>query len=75
MKWIAVALPDDLYERLRHEAKRCGATVAEFTRDAIETHLDAPQRRLGAAAAGRSSRSDISGRIEEILAAEVVPSA
>ena len=47
-------------------------TVSELTREAIATHLGHPtgRRRLGAAAAGRSGRSDVSERIEEILAAE-----
>jgi hypothetical protein len=38
----------------------------------IGSQLDGgPRRRLNAAAAGRSGRSDISERIEEIIAAEV----
>lgn len=74
MKRTTVKLPDDLDARLRHEAQRRGMTVSELTREAIARHLDHPQgrRRLGAAAAGRSGRSDVSERIEEILAAEVV---
>jgi hypothetical protein len=41
------------------------------TRAALEAHLHAtPRRRLGAAAAGRSGRTDISERIEEIIRAE-----
>ena len=68
-----VKLPDDLDARLRHEAQRRGVTVSELTREAIETLLNAPrgERRLLAGAAGASGRSDISERIEEILAAEV----
>lgn len=71
-----VKLPDDLDARLRHEAARRGITVSELTRVAIETLLDAPRgrRRLMAAGAGASGRSDVSARIEEILAAEVSPS-
>ena len=66
-------LPDDLDARLRHEAQRRGTTVSELTREAIEAHLGGARtrRRLLAAGAGGSGRSDISERIEEILAAEV----
>ena len=48
-------------------------TVSELTREAIETHLGGPltRRRFLAAGAGSSGRSDISERIEQILAAEV----
>ena len=49
---------------------RRNITISELTREAIEHHLG-PRRRLGAAAAGRSGSSDISERIEEILASEV----
>lgn len=68
-----VKLPPDLDARLRHEAARRKITISELTREAIETHLS-PRRRLGAAAAGRSGRSDVSERIKEILAREVSPS-
>jgi predicted DNA-binding protein len=66
-----VKLPDDLDARLRYEAQRRGSTIAEITRTALEEHLGtSKRRRLGAAAAGRSGRSDISERIEEIIRAE-----
>jgi predicted transcriptional regulator len=73
MKRTTVKLPDDLDARLRHEAGRRGTTVSELTREAIEAHLGGSggRRRLLAASAGRSGRSDISERIEEILAEEV----
>jgi predicted transcriptional regulator len=71
MRRTTVKLPDDLDARLRHEAKRRGVTIADVTRAALEEHLGAgPRRRLGAKAAGRSGRSDISERIEEIIGAE-----
>lgn len=72
VKRTTVKLPDDLDARLRHEAQRRGTTVSELTREAIEVHLGGgrSRRRLLAAAAGGSGRSDISERIEEILAAE-----
>lgn len=73
MQRTTVKLPDDLDARLRHEAARRGITVSDLTREAIETLLSAPRgrRRLLAAGAGASGRSDISERIEEILANEV----
>ena len=49
-----------------------GTTISELTRTAIEAHIGAgPRRRLGAAAAGHSGRTDVSERIEEIITAEV----
>lgn len=73
MKRTTVKIPDALDARLRHEAARRGLTITDVTREALETHLGGPatRRRLGAAAAGRSGRRDVSERIEEILAAEV----
>jgi predicted transcriptional regulator len=71
MRRTTVKLPDDLDARLRHEARRRGVTIADVTRAALEEHLGVgPRRRLGARAAGRSGRSDISERIEEIIRAE-----
>jgi predicted transcriptional regulator len=72
MQRTTVKLSDDLDARLRHEAQRRGTTIAEITRTALEAHLGATgsRRRLGAAAAGRSGRSDISERAEEIIRAE-----
>ena len=74
MKRTTVKIPDDLDSRLRHEAARRGITISELTREALEHHLGAApagRRRFGAAAAGRSGRSDVSERIEEILEREV----
>jgi predicted transcriptional regulator len=74
MKRTTVKLPDELDARLRHEARRQGRTVADLTREAIDEYLGGHRRRgrrLLAARAGRSGRTDISERIEEILAAEV----
>lgn len=72
VKRTTVKLPDDLDARLRHEAERRGTSVSDVTRQAIEAHLGQTggRRRLLAAAAGGSGRSDISDRIEEILTAE-----
>lgn len=73
MNRTTVKLPDELDARLRHEAERRGITISELTREAIESHLGS-RRRLAAAGVGRSGRSDISERIEEILTGEVNPS-
>jgi predicted transcriptional regulator len=72
MQRTTVKLPDELDARLRHEAQRRGTTIAEITRTALEAHLGAagPRRKLVAAAAGGSGRSDISERVEEIIRAE-----
>ena len=67
MKRTTVKLPDDVDARLRHEAARQGRTVSELTREAIEAYVAAGPRKLLAAKAGRSGRSDVSSRIEEIL--------
>jgi predicted transcriptional regulator len=76
VKRTTVKLPDDLDARLRHEAERRRTTVSELTREAIEAHLGGPRarRRLLAAGVGASGCSDISERIEEILASEVAGS-
>ena len=75
MKRTTVKLPDNLDARLRHEAERREVTIAEVTRTALEEHFDTGQRRrLGAAGTGRSGRSDISERIEEILRSEITSS-
>lgn len=68
-----VKIPDALDARLRHEAARRGATISEISREALESYLlgSPGRRRLGAAGAGRSGRTDVSERIEEILGAEV----
>lgn len=73
MKRTTVKIPDALDARLRHEAARRGTTIADISRQALEAYLGGPstRRRLGAAGAGRSGRSDVSERIEEILSAEV----
>jgi predicted transcriptional regulator len=70
-----VKIPDELDERLRHEAKRRGVTISDLTRSALEDHLRPGRRRLRAAAAGHSGESDVSERIEEIISAELGDSA
>lgn len=74
MKRTTVKLSDELDALLRHEAERRGRTVSDLTREAIDAYLGGKEgrggRRLLAASAGRSGHSEISERIEEILAQE-----
>ena len=73
MQRTTIKLPDALDARLRHEAARRNVTISQVTREAIEAYVgeSGGRRRLAAAGAGRSGRTDVSERIEEILAAEV----
>lgn len=73
MKRTTVKIPDSRDARLRHEAARRGTTISEVSREALEAFFGGPsvRRRLGPAGAGHRGRSDVSDRIEEILAAEV----
>lgn len=72
MQRTTVKIPDALDTRLRREAERRGVTIAEVTREALEGHLGVGRRRkLGAAAAGSSGRTDVSERIDEILHKEL----
>jgi predicted transcriptional regulator len=73
MQRTTVKLSDDLDARLRQEAQRRGTTLAEITRAALEAHLGGTgsRRRLRAAGAGRSGRSDISQRVEQIIRSEL----
>lgn len=73
VKRTTLKIPDELDARLRHEAQRRNVTISEISRAALESYLGRPsgRRTLLAAGAGRSGRSDISERIEEILALEV----
>jgi Ribbon-helix-helix protein, copG family len=70
MRRTTVKIPESLDARLRHEAERRGVTMSDISREALEAYPVGTRgrRRLGAA---RSGRSDVSERIEEILAAEV----
>ncbi len=70
-----VKIPEELDERLRHEARRRGSTISDVTRSALEAHLQGGRRQLRAAAAGRSGNTDISERIEQIISAELGDSA
>lgn len=67
-------IPDDLDRLLRNEAERRGTSISAVTREALEAYLNGGRRprELLAAGAGASGQSDISERIEEILAVEWV---
>lgn len=73
VKRTTVKLPDDVDREMREEAARRGITVSEFVRESIESSLPRQRgrRRLLAAGAGRSGRSDVAARMEEILAEEL----
>jgi Ribbon-helix-helix protein, copG family len=71
----SVKIPEELDERLRHEARRRGVTISDVTRSALEAHLRGGRRRLRAAASGYSGKTDISERIEQIISAELGDSA
>jgi hypothetical protein len=70
-----VKLREELDAPPRHEEQRRGITVSSLPRETIERHLGATsgRRKLGAAAAGRSGRDDVSERIEELIATEWCP--
>lgn len=68
MKRTTVKIPDELEARLRHEARRRRVAVSVLVREALEVHIG--RRSPRSFGAGRSGRSDISERIEEILASE-----
>lgn len=62
-------LPDDVDREMRDEAARRGIPLSEFTREA---HLPRQRgrRRLRFVGAGASAQTDVSERIDEMLAAE-----
>jgi hypothetical protein len=71
MKRTTVKIPDELDARLRREAWRREMTISELVREALEAHVGDDRAALRRAAGSfRSGRSDISERIEEILAEE-----
>jgi predicted transcriptional regulator len=71
MKRTTVKLPDEVDARLRYEAQRRNTTISRIVREAVETELGMSQpRRFMAAGVGRSGQTDVSERVEEILAEE-----
>lgn len=78
VKRTTIKLSEDLDREMRDEAARRGMTVSEWTREAIAANLPRPRgarRQLKFVGVGRSGRSDISERVDEILAAELAPHA
>lgn len=70
VKQITVQIPDYLEEWLHQEADRRETSIDELVLEAVFLYRSRPPRRLLAAGAGASGETDISQRIEEILAAE-----
>jgi hypothetical protein len=73
VKRTTIKVSDDVDRMMREEAARRGLTVSDWVREQIESGLPRQRgrRKLLAAGAGSSGRSDISERIEEILAEEL----
>jgi hypothetical protein len=72
VKRTTIKVPDDVDRMMREEAARRGLTVSEWVRERIESGLPQQRRRkLRFIAAGRSGRSDVSERIDEIIAGEL----
>ncbi|MFN2568557.1 MAG: CopG family transcriptional regulator [Candidatus Dormibacteria bacterium] len=69
MKRTTIILPDDLALRLRLEAGRRGASIAEIAREAIESKLGASGagNRLGFIGVGDGDGEDDSERIDELV--------
>ncbi|MGH3713553.1 MAG: ribbon-helix-helix protein, CopG family [Micromonosporaceae bacterium] len=67
MRRTTIKIPDDLDTKLRAEATSRGITFSELVREAITAHLSG-RRRLAGAGFFDSGRSDISERMEELLA-------
>jgi len=69
MRRTTIMLPDEVDARLRHEAKRRGASIADVAREAIDRHLPRPPAdgRLGFFAIGDGSPSDASERVDELV--------
>jgi len=74
MKRTTVKIDDEVGARMRQEAARRGLAVSEWVREALIAHLPGSpavrghRRTFRAAGAGASGRSDISSRIDELLA-------
>jgi len=74
MKRTTVKVDDEVDTRMRQEAARRGLALSEWVREALVAHLpggptaDGQRRTFRAAGAGASGRTDISIRIDELLA-------
>lgn len=70
MKRTTVMLPDEVMERLRHEARRRGTPIAEIVRESVEEHMrDHGQGGpLSFFAVGEGGPADASERVDEYVA-------
>jgi len=76
MKRTTISLPDELATVVQREARRRRLSVSEVVRQALESQfglVDGQPRRLPFVALGRSGQTDVSERVEEILAEEWNP--
>jgi len=69
MKRTTIMLPDDVDIRLRLEARRRGASIAEVAREAIDQQLPRPPAdgSLSFFAVGEGSPTDASERVGELV--------
>jgi hypothetical protein len=70
MNQITVEIPEQYEQWLCNEATRRETTIEEIIREALYAYRGKPARKLRAAAGGGSGETDISERIEELLAIE-----
>jgi hypothetical protein len=70
MEQITIRIPKYLDSWLRQEADRRETSVDELITEAVYLYRSRPPRRLLAAGAGVSGETDISQRMEKLLAAE-----
>ncbi len=70
MKSITIQIPDQFEDWLQEEASRRETPIEEIVWEALNAYRGKPTRKLRAAAAGGSGETDISERIEELLAIE-----
>ena len=70
MEQLTINLPEYLKTWLCQEADRRETSIDELVAEAIYLYRARPPRRLLSTGAGASGETDISERVEEILAAE-----
>jgi hypothetical protein len=70
MKTAIIEIPEELDERLRHEADRRGISVAELVVDVLSQRYGSRKRTFHSKGIGDSGEGDLSVRVEEILAEE-----
>lgn len=70
---LTINLSEEVDLRLRSEAQRRGMTLSALAGEAIERHLAGAPSWLRSGGIGRSGYEDTSERVDEVLAAEVIP--